>query len=91
MKRVNFIYDKFANGWVSDEIKLSGDTLLKVSLTEAGVLVIKKKNDKDAPSPKVLVSAPGDTFEIPIHGDTRGKIIRVITSSEPSIISYTNI
>lgn len=92
-----------ANGWVSDDLQLTGDAWLEVQLPQKGRLVIKKSETAEGPWPKALITKwAGPTFRIRlIHGRYIGKrtngvarigrYIRIITTETPITIQYANI
>lgn len=57
-----------ANGWVSEDVRLTGDAWLEVELPQKGRLVIKKSESPDGPWPKALITKwAGPQFRIRIH------------------------
>ena len=59
-----------ANGWVSEDLELTGDAWLEVTLPHKGRLVIKKSETPEGPWPKALITPwTGPDFRIRlIHG-----------------------
>lgn len=91
MKDVAFEYSNEEYGWKSEDIVLTGDIVLLISLKEKGCVVVKKRNAEDAPNPKVYIKKNTDDVELPVTHDTKGKILQVLTSTEPNTIRYANI
>lgn len=80
-----------ANGWVSEDLEITGDSWLEVELPEKGRLVIKKSETPEGPWPKALITKwAGPSFRIRIlHG--RDRYIRIVTTVTPTRIQLANI
>ena len=88
MKQVTCQYSEEELGWVSEDIFLTGDTLLSVKLKENGKMVIKRRGQTN---PKILVSPECTDLEIKISGLCKNVTIQVITSVEPESVETENI
>lgn len=92
MNKVEFTWNEEANGWVTPLFELTGNIYLIVTLKEKGMFVVKKSNTKDGPKPKIFISRKGGTdYECKLYGDSEGKFIQIVTSTEPIEIKYANI
>ena len=92
-----------ANGWVSEDLEITGDAWLEVELPEKGRLVIKKSETPEGPWPKALITKwAGPSFRIRIlHGrdEVSAKVlgighnryIRIVTTVTPTRIQLANI
>ena len=92
-----------ANGWVSEDLELTGDAWLEVTLPHKGRLVIKKSETPEGPWPKALITPwTGPDFRIRlIHGRDEvsakevgighNRYIRIVTTETPTIIQLANI
>lgn len=89
-----------ANGWVSEDLELTGDAWLEVTLPRKGRLVVKKSETPEGPWPKAVITTwSGPVFRLRlIHGmETASsdaphkRYIRIITTSIPTTIQYANI
>ena len=89
---MTFNYSDLTNSFVSPDITLSGECILRLTLPEKGRLAIRKANAPTAPWPIVLMSPhTGPDFYIHIYGETQGKLIRIETTHEPSLAEIDNI
>ena len=92
-----------ANGWLSEDLEITGDCYLEVELPQKGRLVIKKSENHTGPWPKALVTKwSGPSFRIRIlHGrdevsaNTNGtghnRYLRIVTTVTPTRIQLANI
>ena len=81
-----------ANGWVSEDLELTGDAWLEVTLPHKGRLVIKKAEQIDWPYPKALITPwCGPKFRIRLYGSTEHRYIKVVTTETPTRIQLANI
>lgn len=92
-----------ANGWVSEDLELTGDAWLEVELPHKGRLVIKKSETPDGPWPKVVNTKwAGPKFKLRLlngrdklsakkNGTGHSRYIRIITTETPKRIGYANI
>lgn len=100
MTNINFTYSDEECGWVSDDIVLSGNIVLLISLKKKGIVVLKQEmisDDIATPDavekerPKVFVSDTSEDFEFSIDGHTEGAVVSVVTNEEPESIKVINI
>lgn len=89
-----------ANGWVSEDLELTGDAWLEVTLPHKGRLVIKKSETPEGPWPKAVITPwTGPDFRLRLRYGTETassdaphkRYIRIITTVEPTTIQYANI
>ena len=88
-----------ANGWVSEDLEITGDCYLEAELPQKGRLVIKKSETSAGPWPKALVTKwAGPSFRIRIlhgrdevQGARHNRHIRIVSTSTPTSIQLTNI
>lgn len=94
---INGAWSEDANGWVSEELCLTGDIYLEVTLPQKGRIVIKKATPAGAVTanttwPKALVTKwTGPDFRIRIYGSTESHYIKIITTETPTRIAYANV
>ena len=89
-----------ANGWVSEDLEITGDAWLEVTLPHKGRLVVKKSETPEGPWPKTIITpwtGPGFRIRL-IHGTEKAssdaphkRYIRIITTVEPTTIQLANI
>lgn len=91
MEDIGYTYSESVYGYVSDDISLTGDTMLYIALSEKGHILIKKKDRVTDKNPKVLISTESTEFEIKVSGRNKGQIISIITDTEPLSIQKENI
>lgn len=88
---MTFQFDSKDNAWTAPDITLTGDAVLKLSLPSNGRLAIRKSNTGER-FPIVLMSPwTGPDFYVRIHGETKGKIIRIQTTEMPVKAVLVNI
>lgn len=84
-------WNEECNAWVSDELCLSGNAVLDVTLPQKGRLVIKQLEDNGR-WPKALVTKwCGPCMRIRIFGATYSRYIKIFLTEEPQKIILTNI
>ena len=91
MQNVSFEYSDEEYGWVSEEIELTGNIVLLVSLKEKGVVVVTKRNADETATPKVCITKVITETEINFSGECNGMYLRVLTSTEPESIKVVNV
>lgn len=97
---INGSWSDDANGWVSDDVELTGDCWLEILLPGKGRLVIKAAVDNGSRTiwPKALITRwAGPEFRIRVILSDESALqckcrkIRIITTTEPERIQYANI
>lgn len=89
---MEFRYDEGENGWVSEEMVLTGETFLALSLPDRGRVCLRKSNSADGPWPIILMSPhTGPDFRIHLFGQAKGKHIKVLCTDAPVKCSVYNL
>ena len=100
IQTINGAWSDEANGWVSEDLELTGDAWLEVTLPHKGRLVIKKAETPEGPWPKALITPwTGPDFRLRLHHGTEKassdaphkRYIRIITTVPPTTIQLANI
>ena len=100
IQTINGAWSDEANGWVSEDLELTGDAWLEVTLPHKGRLVIKKSETPEGPWPKALITPwTGPDFRLRLHHGTEKassdaphkRYIRIITTVTPTTIQLANI
>lgn len=91
MENVSFAHYNEENGWRTEDIELTGNIVLLVSLSKEGCVVIKKRNGVNEPNPKVYIKNGVKNLELTIYKEKEGMLLQVLTSTEPTSIRYANI
>ncbi len=78
-------------GWLSREIRLKGDTVVKATLPKKGRMVIYAQEKGKDCWPAAYVSPCEKSFEIKLWGVTRCRYIRIFLTEEPKKLEYANI
>lgn len=89
---INGAWSEYANAWVSETLRLTGDCWLEVTLPDKGRIVIKKSESEDGPFPKALISDwNGKEFRIRMYGSTKYEYIKVCLTATPTTIQISSI
>lgn len=89
---INGAWSEQENAWVSDNLCLTGDCWLEVSLPDKGRIVIRKAEKEEGPWPMALVTSwSGPDFRIRCYGSTLYRYIRIYLTETPKTIQYANI
>ena len=91
MENVSFNYSDEEYGWVSEDIVLTDNIVLLISLKEKGVIVVEKRNPDEAEWPKVCLTKPVKDAELKFYGECEGMVLRVLTAAEPESMGYVRI
>lgn len=103
LKTIQGAWSDEANGWVSEDLELTCDTWLEVTLPHKGRLVIKKSETPEGPWPKAVITpwaGPKFLFRLFIGRDDvdskgvnigHSRYIRIITTVTPTTIYYADI